>query len=99
MQFPLEIDLGMGSLEISGPESDLWVDMGVGKVEAWLPRETVGLVSLNVGVGKAELFGAGPRVESRRSFLVGGEAYWDDGPGRARIHIDLGVGEIAVRLE
>ena len=96
---PLEIDFGVGELEISGHQGDLWVDMGVGEVEASLPRQAVGLVSLDVGVGEAELFGAGSRVEGRRSMLVGSEVYWDEGPGRSRIHIDLGVGKITLRLE
>jgi len=31
--------------------------------------------------------------------LVGSEIYWDDGPGNARVQVDLGVGEIAARLQ
>lgn len=96
---PLEVDIGVGELEISGAEGDLWIDMGVGKVEAWLPQGAVGSVSLDVGVGEAELFGADARIEGRRSLLVGSEVYWDDGPGESRIRIDLGVGEINLRLE
>ncbi len=84
---------------IDGAEGDLWVDMGVGEVEAWLPRQGVGTVSLDVGVGEAELFGADTRIAGRRSLLVGSEVYWDEGPGRARIRIDLGVGEITLRLD
>ena len=96
---PLEIDMAVGELEIRGTEGDLWIDMGVGEVDAHVPVQAVGLVSLDVGVGEASLFGAGSRIQGRRSMLVGSEVFWDDGAGSARIHIDLGVGEITLHLE
>lgn len=95
----LDVDLGVGELEVIGVASDLRVDLGVGEVEVRTAHAAVASVELDVGVGEAELHGRRTRVDGSRSLLVGSELYWDDGPGEARIRVDCGVGEISVRLE
>ena len=95
----LEVDMGVGKLEVEGVEGDLNVDLGVGEVLLRLPAAAVGSVGLDAGVGEAELIGAGGYVEGRRSMLVGSEVFWDKGKGEARVRGDVGVGEITLILE
>lgn len=94
-----EIELGVGELTIRGLEGDLEVELGVGEVRVEMARAKVGSVSLDAGIGEAELRGTGERIEGRRSLLIGSEVYWEDGPGQARIEIEVGVGEITLRLD
>jgi hypothetical protein len=95
----LEVEMGVGELEIEGLEADLSADLGVGEVSIRFPAAKAGSVGLDAGVGEAELLGAGTFVEGRRSMLVGSEVYWDQGEGEARVRADVGVGEITVYLE
>ena len=95
----LEVDMGVGELEIEGVIADLNADLGVGELTIRVPAAAVRSVGLDAGVGEAELFGAGSYVEGRRSMLVGSEVFWDDGEGEARVRADVGVGEATVYLE
>ena len=95
----LDLDMGVGELEIEGLGSDLRVDIGVGEASLRLPEKKFETISLDVGVGEAELFGAHDRVAGRRSMLVGSEIYWNEGKGSSRVKVDIGVGEITVWLE
>jgi hypothetical protein len=95
----LTVDMGIGALEIEGLSGDLTVDMRVGEVRMSLPASAVRALHLDVGVGDANARFPEGWVEGSRSFLVGSEVYWDDGPGKARIRVDLGVGEIDARLD
>jgi len=96
---PLEVEMGVAELDITGIKSDLRVDVGVGKVRVWIPEAQISRAFLDVGVGEVELLGAEGQTSGRRSFLVGSEVHWDDGPGEARVDIELGGGEITLWLE
>lgn len=93
----LTANLGVGELEVSGIQGDLVADLGVGEVSVTLPRESIGSVSLDTGVGDANLVVDGRRYQS--SGLVAKEVRWTKGTGRAGVTVDCGVGEIDVRLE
>lgn len=93
----LTADLGVGELEISGVHGNLSADLGVGEVSVTLPRESIGSVNLDTGVGEANLVVDGRRYQS--SGLVAKEVRWTKGTGRAGVTVDCGVGEINVRLE
>lgn len=95
----VEVELGVGELEIKELSGDLRAELGVGEINAWVDKGTVRTVTLDAGVGEVELYGAGTRLEGRRSMLVGSEAFWDEGPGEARIFLEVGVGEISVWME
>lgn len=95
----LEIDMGVGELTIEGVTGDLSADLGVGELSIRFSAAAVGSVGLDAGVGEAKLLGAGTYVEGRRSMLVGSEVFWDEGPGKARVRADVGVGEATVYLE
>jgi len=95
----LSVDMGVGELEIDGLTGDLTIDMGVGEVRIAMPAAAVRSMHLDVGVGDANARFPDGWAEGSRSLLVGSEIYWDDGPGNARVQFDLGVGEIAARLQ
>lgn len=92
----VEVDMGVGEVTVSGVEADVEVDVGVGEVTVEGPEAAFGSVNLDAGVGEAELELGGRTVEG--SGFVGGHLSWRDGPGRAHIEVDVGVGEIRVVL-
>ncbi len=95
----VEIEMGVGKLEVRGVSRDLQIDLGVGEVTVRAARKDFGPISLDVGVGEAELLGPGERVGGRRSLLVGSEIYSDLGEGASRLEVEVGVGEASVWLE
>lgn len=95
----LTVDMGVGELDVDGLAADLTVDMSVGEVWVTMPAEAVRALHLDAGVGDAEARLPETWIEGSRSLLVGAEVTWDDGPGAARVTVDLGVGEIHARLE
>ena len=95
----VEVELGVGELEFKNLTGNLRAELGVGEINAWLPRSAVHTVTLDAGVGESELYGVDGRVEGRRSMLVGSEVNWDEGEGAKRIFFQVGVGEISVWLE
>lgn len=96
--FDFDLDMGVGEVNIAGLRGNLDLDLGVGELNIDTKEAHLRSVNLDVGVGDAEIYGADARVEGRRSFLVGSEVYWADGEGDKRINVDVGVGEVTVRL-
>ncbi len=91
--------MGIGELDITGAERDVYVDMGIGEARLWLRESVVGAVYLDSGIGEAALYGASDGVDSSRSFLIGAELEWESGPGDSEVVVDLGIGEISVHLD
>ena len=73
----IEVDMGVGTLEIEDLAGDVEVELGVGEVIVFTDRGAIGSLDLTVGV----------------------EIFWDEGDGEAHYAIEVGVGEIEVRLE
>jgi hypothetical protein len=94
---PLKAELGVGEMRISGLESDLDADIGVGEITVKMPESAVASVNVDTGVGEANLFARGHHWES--SGLVSRELNWSEGRGKAAINVDCGVGEAEVRLD
>lgn len=94
---PLIANLGVGELVISGLEADLDGDLGVGELRVTLPQSAVRQVHLDTGIGESSLVAGGQRFE--RGGLISRGIDWRDGTGRSTIHLDCGVGEIAVTLK
>jgi len=95
----LEVKMGVADLDIRDVERDLRVDLGVGQVDLRLPEAKIGEVFVDVGIGRAHFLGGGKPQDERRSFLVGNEIHWADGLGESELEIDVGVGEVRIRLE
>jgi len=95
----LAVDMGIGELEIEGLESDIFVDMSIGRAALSLPERAVRSVYLDTGIGESQVWGSEGTVSASRPFLIGSEVEWESGPGRAEIVVDLGIGEVSVKLE
>jgi hypothetical protein len=91
--------MGVGSLDVEGMRGEVSLDLGVGQVEVTMPAASVGSVRLDAGVGETSLRLPEGRVDERRSLLIGGEIRWDEGKGGSDVWVDVGVGEVNVRLE
>ncbi|MEA2562711.1 MAG: hypothetical protein QOH06_4215 [Acidobacteriota bacterium] len=94
---PLNAELGVGNMTISGLEADLTADLGVGDIMVIMAESAVAEVHVDTGVGDANLLAGGHKVEG--SGFVGKELDWTKGSGKAEVEIDCGVGEARVRLE
>lgn len=95
----LEVEVGVGEIQIEDLTGDLEVEVGVGEVDVFAPEAAVGTVRLSVGVGDANLYPR-RRSQSDSGFLfLGNEVVWDEGPGTAYLVVDVGVGEVNVTLE
>ncbi len=97
-QADLFVDMGFGELTIDGITGCLVVDMGAGDVSVTGPLTSVASVWLDAGTGDATLRTPAGVVEGRRSWLVGAEVDWRQGPGSCRLEVDLNAGAIDVRL-
>lgn len=93
----VDLELGVGSVEISGMEADLRLDVGVGSAEVEMPKSAVRSVHLDAGVGDVEMR---PEPDDARTsgFMVGHELGWDGGPGEAQVRIEVGVGDAELVL-
>lgn len=90
------LDLGIGELEVEDMGADLTADVGIGEVTVRMAERDVASVQLDAGIGEASLRGDLGRRESAGLFVK--ELAWSEGTGRARVRVDLGIGEIDVRL-
>ena len=95
----LFVEMAAGRLGIDGMTNDVRVDMGAGELRVWMQESAVEGVTIDVGVGDAKFRGKSEYISGRRSMLIGSEVYWDDGPGRARVDIELGAGDATVWLD
>lgn len=92
----LTIHLGVGELDVRGHEGSLDVDVGVGEVRILAPARALRFAEVNVGVGDAELAGAGGNAGTRG--WIGRRIDWT-GRGTSNLRISVGVGEAKVTLQ
>jgi hypothetical protein len=95
----LSLEVGVGEVDVRGSEGDLDVELGVGEVRVRVPERVVEEVSVDVGVGEANLHPRPSGTRSSRFLFLGNEIDWDGGSGRSRITVEVGVGEADVGLE
>lgn len=96
-KLPLEIDMGVGELDLTGLEGDLDVDLGVGDADIRTSRRAAGHIMVDTGIGDAEI--RGTDGEAQRSGFVGSHASWRSGTGKSTVRLHVGVGDATVRLE
>lgn len=94
----VRIEMGVGELEVRGVEGDVDVELGVGEVRVLVPESAVAEVTVDVGVGEANLRPRPKGTRSSRFLFLGNEIDWDGGSGRSSISVELGVGEADVEL-
>jgi hypothetical protein len=93
----LEVDVGVGEVEISGFTNDVAADLGVGELSVSLEESQVRSVDLETGLGEANFRYSEGQMEA--SGLFGNEVRWDEGNGKASVKLEVGVGEIDLRLK
>ncbi|MEM8963208.1 MAG: hypothetical protein AAGD38_17115 [Acidobacteriota bacterium] len=94
----LEVEMGVGDLEVAGMENDQRVELGVGAAVIRIDEDTVATVDVEVGVGDADLSPRPRGTDSSGFFFLGNEVSWTRGPGDAHVEVEVGVGEGEVVL-
>jgi hypothetical protein len=92
----VRIEMGAGDLDVYSLRGDVRVEMGAGDVNLRLPEHAVGAVSVNVGVGDATLRRRHEPMDA--SGFISKRLRWE-GDGKARVDVDLGVGDVSVALD
>jgi hypothetical protein len=93
----VDAEMGVGSLRVDGMARDLRLELGVGDVSVIMSERDVRSANLTVGIGDATLrHGTHAQVVSG---LLGRKVRWNEGPGAARVSVELGIGDIDVRLD
>ncbi len=92
----VRIDMSIGELELKQLFGDVKVDMSIGEVSLESSEEMVGRVSLDTGIGESSL--STHRGRSSSAGLFTREIAWAEGNGDSEIRIELGIGEISVKL-
>lgn len=90
----LDLQLGVGEIDVRGDVSDIDADIGVGSFKADVELARYGAVAMSAGVGEVNLKTKAAVEESRH--LVGGELQYQ-GNGQAKLSVDVGVGDAVVR--
>lgn len=90
----VNIDLGVGEVEIDGFERSASIDVGVGEVDIDLDSDNYREIELETGVGDVDLRGF-KNIDRERN-LVNESIRWR-GEGEYDIEIEVGVGEINVQ--
>ena len=93
----VDAEMGVGNLRADGIARDLRVELGVGDVSVLAKEGDVKSVNLTVGIGDATLrHGSHAQAVSG---LLGRKVRWSEGAGGSRVSVELGVGDIDVRLD
>ena len=90
------IEMGVGELKLEVGATNLDIELGVGEVSVIAPEDSVGRINLNVGVGEADIRGG--EILDRDSVFIS-QSVRAQGNGDHPQEIDLGVGDINLRLE
>lgn len=93
----LDLDLGVGEVEVVGFEDDIKIDLGIGEASVIAPEAAFRSVRIDAGIGESDLVAGGRHIES--AGLFSDEITWTKGPGKASVYVDCGIGEARVRLE
>jgi len=92
----VRIDMSIGELEMKQLFGNVKVDMSIGEVTLQSSEEMVGRVSLDTGIGESSL--STHRGRSSSAGLFTRAIAWSEGNGDSEIEIELGIGEISVKL-
>jgi hypothetical protein len=95
---PLDVDIGIGDVDIVSGGQDLKVSMGIGDLSVEAPEESVGTVAVRTKIGDASLTSGGDWRPGKRVMLVGARVRWQEGQGPSTIEVGLRIGDARVRL-
>ena len=92
----MEMNIGTGNVAVRGFDRNLEIDVGVGDVEATLPKSAVKVLEMDTGIGNIYLHLGDQTL--RGAGMVGSHLDWSQGQGHAEIEVDCGVGDIDITL-
>lgn len=92
----VEVDLGVGQVEVNGVSRDVDVNVGVGAVELGLANNNYRIIDASSGVGDAHIRGVS-NVDNDRA-VVSKNATWH-GEGKYAVEVDVGVGDADIRVK
>lgn len=90
------LEVGVGEIRLELGDTDLDVELGVGEVNVLAPEKSVGRINLHVGVGDASVRGA-EVLDSESAFIS--QSIRAQGKGDNDLEVDVGVGDVSVRLK
>ena len=91
----IDLEIGVGDVDIDGLANDLILEMGVGSVQVDVADMDFSSIHLQTGVGDSSLRGFGRGTDNERNF-VGADSFYQ-GDGEYQISVEVGVGEARVR--
>ena len=91
----LDIEMGVGDIQIEDFANDLEMELGVGAVRVEVADVDYEAIHASAGVGDATVRGFSNRSDNERSF-VSADSYYH-GSGEFEMEIKVGVGDIEVR--
>ena len=94
----LHVDLTAGEVRIEKIDACPRVDLLAGEARVEVPGHLVAAVRLDAGVGEVTLIGPDGRRLGRRTWMVGSELKWDEGPGQCVVDVDVQAGAATVEL-
>lgn len=92
----INVEMPVGEVEISGMASDVDLRVKVGEVTLDLPEDAISRVEAGVTIGEASLHNSEGRQQVEGLFA--NKLRWLEGRGRARVNVELGIGELSMRL-
>lgn len=93
----LDINIGVGEVEVEDVAANLDIDNGVGEVRVSSLAEFFAEVDLDSGVGETRIKATSGNHSSRRDFVSSSQNW--TGSGQYSINVDVGVGESRVTLD
>jgi hypothetical protein len=93
----VDVDLGVGDIEIIGLSKDIALDVGVGDALVRATADNYRSANGDVGVGDVDISSPTGTVHNERA-MVSAESNWR-GRGDYAINVDVGVGDAMIDLE
>lgn len=91
----LEVDMGVGDVQIADFTNSLNMELGVGSVQVVVLADDYDVIHANSGVGDSRISGFEGGVDNERNFISADSYYY--GGGEKIMEIELGVGDVEIR--
>ena len=89
----VDIDLGVGEINVEGLASNLTIDVGVGSVQV-KHNHTYQDIDLDAGVGEVALYENGQMLDAKRTLVS--QSYRAHHAGNGALNVSVGVGEVTI---
>lgn len=95
----LAVRMYAGELRVNGGGQDLDIRLKYGDVTVHQPMEATQSVFVDANLGDAAIYAPAGDPNTRRPWLVGARATWDEGEGAASVAVNLSAGDATVHLD